>query len=76
MKIQVVFDNGRKAWVTGDMLDYLLKYGGIVSFKRHDGWVRLGCDSVRVRETRFFSIPERRLAMNALIESDSLFTQR
>lgn len=70
MSIQVVFENGKKGCVTEDMLDFLLESGGIISFKRHSGWVRPTCDPVRARELLVFSIPERRTTMNSLLSSD------
>lgn len=69
MSIQVIYKNGNNGSVTADMLDYLLETGAIISFKRHDGWVRPDCDRIRDRDTLFFSIPERRSSMNVLIES-------
>lgn len=71
MSIEVVYENGRKGFVTPEMLDYLLETGGIICFKRSNGWVRPACDPVRSRGMVFFSIPERRSAMNELLESDS-----
>lgn len=71
MAINVVYTNGNKGCVTADMLDYLIENNAIISFKRHDGWIRPGCDKIRSRDTLVFSIPERRLSMNALISSDS-----
>ena len=71
MAINIVYTNGNKGCVTADMLDYLLENKAIISFKRHDGWVRPGCDKVRSQDKLVFSIPERRLSMNVLIASDS-----
>ncbi len=71
MLIQIVFDNGQKGRVTEEMLSYLLETGGIISFKRKSGWVRPDRDHVRVKKTLIFSIPERRAAVNALLESDA-----
>ena len=71
MLIHVVFENGQKGRVTEEMLSYLLEAGGIISFKRQNGWVRPSCDLVRASSSLVFSIPERRSAMNSLLESDA-----
>lgn len=73
MSIQVVFENGAKGQVTAEMLDFLLEVGGIISFKRHDGWVRPGSDRLRARDLMIFSIPERRSKMNSLLSSTPEF---
>jgi hypothetical protein len=71
MLIPVVFENGQKGHVVEEMLSYLLEAGGIISFKRHNGWVRPSCDAVRVRSSLVFSIPERRSEMNSMLASDA-----
>lgn len=70
MSIKVIYKNGNSGSVTADMLDYLLETGAVISFKRHNGWVRPDCDRVRARDTLVFSIPERRSSMNVLLESN------
>ena len=70
MSIKVVYNNGNKGYVTAAMLDILIETEAIISFKRHDGWVRPGCDRMRARNTLVFSIPERRLSVNMLIASN------
>jgi len=47
MKIPVVFADGTPGVVNADELDLLLKKRGILSFRRSDGWVRVGLDPVR-----------------------------
>ena len=69
MSIQVVFENGAKGMVSAEMLDYLLENGGIISFKRYEGWVRPDSDRIRARDLMVFSIPERRSVMNSLLSS-------
>jgi len=75
MLIDVVFENGQKGRVTEEILNYLLEAGGLISFKRHNGWVRPDCDSIRLRRALVFSIPERRGAMNELLKSDAPISQ-
>ena len=75
MLIDVVFENGQKGRVTEEMLNYLLEEGGLLSFKRQNGWVRPDSVSVRLRRALVFSIPERRAAMNELLKSDAPLSQ-
>ena len=75
MLIDVVFENGQKGRVTEEMLNYLLEAGGLISFKRYNGWVRPDCVSIRLRRAQVFCIPERRAAMNELLNSDTPISQ-
>jgi len=58
--VEVIFKNGRKGYVNRSELNMLINSRLIHSFKRTDGWVRLGYDSIRQRGDLSYSGEEKR----------------
>ena len=50
MLIPVVFQNGACNLISASLLDVLIASGEIGQFLRLEGWVSVGCDSIRLQE--------------------------
>jgi hypothetical protein len=60
MTVEVIFKNGRKGYVNRSELNMLINSRLIQSFKRADGWVRIGSDPLRQRGDLSYSGEEKR----------------
>jgi hypothetical protein len=60
MTVEVIFKNGRKGYVNRSELNMLINSRLIQSFKRADGWVRIGMDPLRQRGDLSYSGEEKR----------------
>lgn len=60
MTVEVIFKNGRKGSVNRSELNMLINSRLIQSFKRSDGWVRIGQDPLRQRVDLSYSGEEKR----------------
>lgn len=59
--IRVMYNNGKYDTVEGFVLDELIEEAEIRKFRRLDGWVKVGCDPIRVRKNRFVGTEKRKL---------------
>ena len=50
MLIPVVFQNGAYNLISASLLDVLIASGDIGQFLRLEGWVSVGCNSIRLQE--------------------------
>ena len=60
MTVEVIFKSGRKGYVNRSELNMLINSRLIQSFKRADGWVRIGMDPLRQRGDLSYSGDEKR----------------
>jgi hypothetical protein len=76
MFIPVVFHNGDCCLIDASALDDLIASGEISQFLRLEGWVHIGCDSIRLRKSPSCQKERRQthhsLAMKRLVEDISV----
>ena len=62
MMIRVMYNDGSFDMVKPRLLDNLLGSQKVTSFKRSNGWVVVGRDSIRMNRSSKYHGPERRAA--------------
>lgn len=60
MMIRVMYHDGKTEMVRQPLLRHLIATGKIQKFRRNDGWVTLGVDSIREKKRQPYSGEDRR----------------